>query len=147
MSAPVMCPYCGPWNEHPDGVEMELKDISDVALYWMQCPVCWKSSPVKSTPEAAREAARRRFKPMQKPLTLEEVKQHIESGNVRPLRIEFNPNDNDLARTASLTSKWRNAGNIREIIETQEDVYSIDLRFWWEEPTDEECRAAKWEVK
>lgn len=64
----VFCPYCGPWNDHPDGVEMKLKDVPGLDVFWMECPVCRNGSPVKATPEAAIEAAKRRFTPMQRPM-------------------------------------------------------------------------------
>ena len=132
-----LCPYCGPWNGHPDGVEMENK------FMWFKCPVCHSRSPFVKKSEDNLTAALRRFQPMQKPMTLEEVKQHLASGNQRPLRIEFNPSDIRY-RDETLFSLWRFPHNVGALC-SRENQYNVVFRFWLEEPTDEERAAAKWE--
>lgn len=56
----VYCPYCGPWNGHPNGVEMVLCKLIFDTDYWYQCPVCRSSSPMCPTKEEANAAALRR---------------------------------------------------------------------------------------
>lgn len=67
-----MCQYCGQWNGHPDGVVMEVK-LEDWFDYRCVCPVCKATGPKASTPEDAIDDALRRFQPIQKPMTLEEI--------------------------------------------------------------------------
>ena len=141
MSEKILCPYCGEWNGHPDGVEMKLQDDGneiEPVTFWYECCICGNMSPAKITLEEARAAALRRFTPMQKPLSLEEVFRHIDSENERPLCIEFNP-------PAPWERKWRAAKNIRWYVQTNPQGYNRYYRFWREDPTDEERQAAGWE--
>lgn len=75
-----LCPYCGPWNGHPDGVEMIpiksprfLPDKTRILGTFYKCPCCGARSPWEHMQDVAFASALRRFQPMQKPLTLEEI--------------------------------------------------------------------------
>ena len=99
MNEKIYCPYCGPWNGHPDGVEMEpvVWEYSYIHFrtQWrahFRCPNCKTYSPGSAPMNSAREAeqearsiALRRFKPLQKPLTLEDVAQH----NIEKLKKRY----------------------------------------------------------
>ena len=151
-----LCPYCGPWNGHPDGVEMKetyhVEHFSLINIWW-RCPICGSTSPIATGiyPRCASQAhdeayqdAISRFRPMQKPLTLEEVKRHIAEGNERPLYIEFNFSAKPNFRGTSFYPLWRAYDNIQALIR-HEERYNVEFRFWWEKPTDEERAAASWE--
>ena len=77
MADKPLCPYCGPWNGHPDGVDMVRRDDGDPELdidwFLHECPSCGSTAPKGLTENDALASALRRFQPMQKPLTLEEV--------------------------------------------------------------------------
>ena len=84
-----LCPYCGPWNGYPDGVEM-LKGYNQHLIYYT-CPSCDSITPgIHFDKESDVEAQRwedalayalRRFQPMQKPLTNEQMKERVDSSD------------------------------------------------------------------
>lgn len=66
----VYCPYCGPWNGHPNGVEMVEEgnwndwpeQIDSPYQFWYySCPACGSESPCATSLEEARTAAQHRF--------------------------------------------------------------------------------------
>lgn len=155
MDEKVLCPYCGPWNGHPDGVEMRLQNLfagQSCRYWWYQCPECGSRTPVvKLHCSMAHEAERitgktafRRFQPMQKPLTLEEAieaeyvwmqsRVTTQSGYVRVVLYE-----NKYERVCA----YRAGDNEPDMIRA--DWYGIIWRCWRTRPTDEERAAAKWE--
>lgn len=139
-----LCPYCGPWNGQPDGVEMIPRDFGAGGPAFCICPICSSRSPVRTRLDDAIADALRRFQPIQKPLTLEEVKRHIAEGNERPLYIEFSFSAKPNFRDTSFYPLWRGYDNIQALIR-HEERHNVEFRFWWEEPTAEERAAAKWE--
>lgn len=146
MNDKVMCPYCGPWNGHPDGAEMELETNSHAdgtVDMWYGCTVCKIRSPIGWDRDATHFVAMRRFAPMQKPLTLDEVKRRCSDIFGRPLYIEWRPIERfDEFRTA--WPPWKLIENVARLIKN-ESRYNRDFRFWLNEPTDDERRAAGWE--
>ena len=87
MDNKLLCPYCGPWNGHPDGVEMVLTKLAKVEngiQVCKVCPECFSESPdvvvdksvsIEERNMIADSVAEHRFHPMQKPMTLEEIKE------------------------------------------------------------------------
>lgn len=73
MKDKILCPYCGPWNGHPDGVEMEHKNgaYGKFAVDYYGCNVCQAHSPMflekegnfSENADRARTAAMHRFAP------------------------------------------------------------------------------------
>ena len=146
MSDKVLCPYCGPWNGHPEGVEMDLTPIKVSGAYAREyigyifiCPECDSYSPQKKIREETRAAAMRRFKPMQKPLTIDEMKS-IEPPY--PLWTEGKTTgillpDILCAATNDVAVHFRVFGEWVE-------MYGKTYRCWRTRPTDEERAAADW---
>ena len=144
-----LCPYCGPWNGHPDGVEMIHQRESmgmRMGYDYTYCPRCAARGPGVYTQDGkfagkqkeAMKAALRRFQPMQKPLTLEEA-QAIQ--NVVPVFLERRDGDIiSLLFTSCGVTEYPKL-HYRPIW----SGYGRVWRIWWAYPTDEERAAAKWE--
>ena len=157
MENKPLCPYCGPWNGHPDGVEMEevyhVEHFSLINIWW-RCPECGSTSPIASDiyPRCASQAhneayqdAIRRFQPMQKPLTLEEVLAIDDIGF--PCFVEFREENGQTdIEPEILTNRYHHYGeqNIDCVTFRLSDI-NVTWRPWRTRPTDEERAAAKWE--
>ena len=151
MAEKILCPYCGAWNRHPDGVEMIPQRESmgmRMGYDYLYCPRCAARGPgvytqdgnFEGKQEAARAAALRRFTPMQKPLTLEEVR-GIKS--LYPLWIEYKV-DGLLTPKIMMPHGSEVVVHFNNIGEWA-DSYGITYRCWRTRPTDEERQAARWE--
>lgn len=155
-----LCPYCGPWNGHPDGVGM-IPDtwqvvVSSLETKWradFRCPFCHTRSPatgiMNSLKEAVDEAnsiALRRFQPMQKPMTLQEVTERLKGESRFPAWVE--QYNNGICEKAYATrAAIGNTGVKRCYNKAMSENYCIGFRYWdcKEKPTAEERAAAKWE--
>ena len=151
----VYCPYCGPWNGHPEGVEME--DI----YYYFECPVCKSKSPnvlwdipsstirVVGKRKRAKLYALQRFKPPIKPLEINEL---------RPGDVVWLEERDKCVCCVHLDywspQSWRE-NNLSIPIEffRQDSAkfyfvpnYGKKWRCWRERPTCFECMAAEWEA-
>lgn len=164
MDKKPLCPYCGPWNGYPDGVEMEMSVTHcptkqkaggyayeyDVIFHCKTCGSMspgsgWKGSK-KVAEEAARAAALRRFAPMQKPLTLDEIYASNDA-----LLMEFK------GEPAGIHDEWVLYSHTEDETcrfwifgqycgkEHNINRYGKTWRCWRTRPTDDERRAAAWE--
>lgn len=155
-----LCPYCGPWNGHPDGVEMNAVgrwkagpkatfDESDMKrLYRYKCPVCGALTPDMDTLEDATNTANRRFQPMQKPLELKEFLQDI----IAPFPVWVEMADGGSLEPA-IAMYYDPSGFVKmdgyrgDVLCGIVDGYGTKWRVWHtlNRPTFEERAAAKWE--
>lgn len=145
MNDKILCPYCG---------SVMVRGDCTFELYYV-CPNCDSESPIVSpfthttdTKEELWECARiealRRFTPMQKPMTAEMVLAHIESESYRPLYMEYNPNGERWKSKLFWDTMWRDIDCVKLIMKNISNEYDVELRFWWEQPTDEEISEAPW---
>ena len=147
-----LCPYCGPWNGHPDGVEMIaiksprfLPDNTRILGTFYKCPCCGARSPWEHMQDVAFASALRRFQPMQRPLTLEEARALEEN----PKWVEIREESDNCQSGWSIASceydykfyyeRFRTMGYLAI------DKYGKTWRCCRTRPTDEERAAAKWE--
>lgn len=137
-----LCPYCGEHNGHPDGVEMADME------YWYRCPVCGCLTPLVTRKEDNLPTALRRFQPMQKPLTLDEVEDVC---NDDPMYMEIATGADEIdgywvrcPQYDETTVDFLHFGQ-RRLDRRNAGEYSKTWRCWRTRPTDEERAAAKWE--
>ena len=144
-----LCPYCGAWNGHPDGVEM--KPIGGAIAKRFRCPECDAMSPLKDNTDDALASAIRRFQPLQKPLTLEEVRSlcRDEEDRREHIFIEFRRSVslNTYARPLNYDEHGIDAmiPEERPHLMMYDSKYNRTWRPWLTIPTAEERAAAKWE--
>lgn len=138
----VLCPYCG--------TVMILERGHESGLSY-SCPNCWSESPFikykggEDTKAICYEAALRR--PLQKPLTLEELHALIDPGDEVVTYCEAKNRDDDL----TYAHIWR--GNLVVYANGDRiaknaiiyDRYGKTWRAWATRPTDEERASAPWE--
>lgn len=154
MSERILCPYCGPWNKHPDGVEMvdegneyaDPRSLGLPLLYWYRCPCCNSQAPSGRNRKEARKNALRRFTPTraQVPLTLDEIRamktpwpvwlELLHPNHLRPVILSSYDAKRDLLTTSDTV--LRNTG-----------AYNTTWRLWSTKPTDCDRKAARWEEK
>lgn len=141
---PPQCPMGHKMRLYREGKKYHYECLECSIGYY---PIVGWSSPIRPTPEEAYDAAMRR--PMQKPLTLEE----LESGkyNQYTLWIEqrFNKEmppiypvmfQSVLANICIWFIDYTGRGRSSVI-----QNYGKEFVLWYVKPTDEECAAAKWE--
>ncbi len=140
MDDTVLCPYCG--------TEMDVAGYADG--YTAVCSGCMSEGPFMNAPKEARAAARKRYVPPVKPLTLDELK----AMNGEPVWIVEFPD----------WGHWELADNAEMYLEERdEDLYNLrmpkgmtdpDGRFglhvmgwlaYKSKPADEDRAAAEWE--
>lgn len=132
MSEPekALCPYCG--------AEMCVDSYFKREFgprYFCHCWTCGSMGPDGGeTEEKAREAALKRYKPMQKPLTWEEVIAHE-----KPYHLWV-----EERRASSKVYQYIFYDRYMIYADNQ---YGVSFRFWATKPTDAERAAAKWEDK
>ena len=142
MNDKPLCPYCGPWNRNPNGVEMELQFLASLD-YVYRCPKCKTYSPKRSTKKGAADAALRRFTPPQKPMTLDEVKSAESTAVFLEVRNSIE---------CVIVIKYRKAEEAVWFVFDDGysygytiDIYGTGWRCWRTHPTNEERSAAPWE--
>lgn len=142
--API-CPYCGSM--------MVYNQCRTTAWYGYYectkagCRACaprialhGKTGTDPKDKEAAYTAAMERAEPVNRVLTLTEVKAHIaESLDVPSLYMDFIPPN------GKWEVHWREGENIRDAITYSASSYGKKWRCWLRKPTPDECAAAKWE--
>lgn len=134
----VLCPYCG--------AEMNLDRQDDGYVFgaaYYVCQECGSTSPTANTEAAALAAARARYLPPNRPLTLEEAKglDADEVGDI-PCFVEVEPNwyekDPD-----DFDPRLR-AATICKLSLSEPTYYNKDFRVWLRKPTQAEMDAAGW---
>lgn len=155
----IICPYCGS--------EMRQARLSGKPYAWYECKntACNASSPIVCGQEEAYQKAMCRYRPMQRPMTLEEIKAHIgfqingltawtTRPAARPLYVELRNGSklaNVLGKIATINDKefcpWARANDVLKLIahKVSPIVFNRIIRFWYDEPTEAEKEAAKWE--
>lgn len=126
MTDKVMCPYCG------SEMKIDRQDDGYVfgAAYYV-CQECGSTSPTANTDAAALAAARARYLPPNRPLTLAEVTQlDTDEDGDAPCWIED--------RVFSLSAKYVST-NPDDLVD-----YGRDYRVWLRKPTQAEMDAAGW---
>ena len=146
------CPYCG--------AEMRLEDNEDVLfgvfsdeekMYWYQCnaPSCGIHSPANHTKAGAYKAAMKRYEEPNRVLTMDEVRAQ------RLVWAEYKERPTDIAKLLLVCWLKRYSGYDYFVVINEDGIYregSMRLtkvrvysdyhklaRFWWKEPTVEEC--------
>ena len=136
MTEKVPCPYCG--------AEMELscyfviRSRKYATRNRFVCKECDAYAPSGDSEKNAIAAALRRYTPPIKPLTLEEVSEHVKDHDAAPLWYQEIHSD--------LNSEWVLADTVSQwIIEKYVSWYGKTWRCWERKPTEEEMEAAAWE--
>lgn len=128
----VYCPYCGK--------EMRLINQYPSSGFLFNCDECGATSPSGETVEEAYAIARCR--PLQKTLTLEEVKKQV------AVWVEWVWSYENISPAMYLCSDYRtmcfDEGFAKSYRLPKAD-YGKKWRCWATKPTDEERKAAKWE--
>lgn len=124
----VLCPWCG----------SEMVPTFIGKINWYRCRKCSASSPIAYSRDEAFENALRRYKPLQKPLTLEEMKEQkavwIETDVVFPAVLDIS----DDAYNAFIRSDG-------DCFVEKTKLYGKCWRCWAKKPTDAEREAEKLE--
>ena len=122
---PVYCPYCG----H----EMDLFQ-GDENEWWYTCnwDSCHAFAPSGTTPDEACQKAQQRFKPTQKPMTLEEV---MKLKIPCPVWKEYNAKYFEYPIFPTILDYV----TIHDL-----DFYGEEYRYWLEMPCADERDAAPW---
>lgn len=142
---PVTCPWCG----H----EMTLRDNEyqdDNFCAWYECVACLADSPLtegyKTIEEARLEAYKRAIaKPLQKPMTWEEV----ETWPHDWIFLEFDISGSVYVMEPSVNKFQTQTLNVRIFGELGYETYGPygdGFRCWDHYPTEEERRAAPWKT-
>lgn len=141
MIEKILCPYCGQWNGHPNGVLMaSIGDRYGRSIKRFFCPECNAMSPLTKTGMGgAVDAAMRRFTPMQMPLTLDEVASIIWCRTNLPPMVYVE------TKVFAVASGWRSYKDFCDHLDNMCDTYGKAWRAWAHKPTDEERAAANWE--
>lgn len=165
MDKKPICPYCGEWNGHPNGVEMVgdeefVRGDPSCFEYFAKCPSCGSRGPIScefdvTTPvyRGWQDANRRyaladaihRFRTMQKPLILEEARSCDDEDY---LWIEYSYGYIECVKIRGLdpatgyVSIWK-FGYEHSIGESMKN-YGVKWRLWKDKPTDEERDDAQW---
>ena len=140
MTDKVLCPWCG--------AEMEMMATYsnyDVPVWGarMWCAKCTAAGPLvnddneATAKKAARAAALRRYEPPVRPMTLDEVKEHVTELEPYPLWLE----DNDEPSNTG----WIYGHIVRDWLDGYSEPYGYGWRCWPRKPTDEERKEAKWD--
>lgn len=130
----VYCPYCGK--------EMRFRDQYPFAGFLFVCN-CAATSPVGETVEEAYDLARHR--PLQKPLTLDEVKEQV------AVWVEFFWKCKSAKYVEPALYVCTGGGTTSfdegfcEQYRLENDEYGVRWRCWAMKPTDEERKEAKWD--
>lgn len=133
------CPYCGG--------TMILEVCHRRGLSYA-CPACWSESPFVKYEDGGHmgalclEAAMRR--PIQKPLTLEELKALIDAGKEAVTYCEAHGDNNTYANIWIGNSVIDIIG-VYQVENISFESYGKTWRAWASRPTDEERAAAQWE--
>ena len=151
MTDKVLCPYCGS--------EMIGQNVTQVfGVYWAQakCEHCKSTGPlicgerglVTDAEEMARKsalaAAQARYLPPNRPLTLEEVKEHCKGGtSATPLWVEFDEGINRWVRIAP-EEPGCELEYVTVFVSMMWPRYGKEWRCWLRKPTQTEMDAAGW---
>lgn len=141
MTETPKCPYCG--------AGMELKYVC--GEFFCLCAACEATSPMGTSKEAALSAALHRAEPVNRPLTLEELKAHCAKGrDAEPLWVEFDT-VSDMALWVLANTPYgmdeKDIPSIAYWLKDKELVseYGKFWRCWPRKPTREQMAAEKWE--
>lgn len=149
MTEKVLCPYCGHEMRNEDWVNVSGKYLSYAVCSNNACqsigPTVTGYETMAEARAAALAAAQARYLPPNRPLTLDEVKEHCKGGpSATPLWVEFDEGLNRWVRIAS-----EKPGCILDyvavFISIMSSLYGKEWRCWLRKPTQEEMDAAEWE--
>lgn len=149
----IKCPYCG----------AIMSFEADSCHLWMKCDFCLSASPKAEKPnmpngdfsaigwaiywakceEIAKKAALRR--PLQKPLTLWELHELIDSGDEVVIYIETDNHVETYANIIYGMNIFDRYGETEGVDFLRFETYGKTWRAWATRPTDEERAAAPWE--
>lgn len=149
MIEKVLCPYCGSEMKHIRFIGM----TNNKYMAYTVCSnnACHSISPTvigyKTSDEAkaaALSAAQARYLPPNRPLTLDEVKEHCKGGaSATPLWVEF---DEGISRWVRITpnSQGCELEYVSEFVNLMWPQYKKSWRCWLKKPTEAEMDAAGW---
>lgn len=165
---PIYCPFCGPWNGHPDGVRMVLTESvphhGRPVTFWYKCPTCNAYAPWEDckTPDEAYKLAALRFSKPQEPMTVAELQEAANSacptvwmqdlgGNVKRVTLISGDNGNYLG-LKDYDYAGRAPAHYKNISPAYRPMYAKYIRFWQEypsamdvhQPWDAEATRSKW---
>ena len=144
----VLCPYCGHEMKSEDLVKIDGEYLSYAVCSNNACqsigPTVTNYETMDEARAAALAAAQARYLPPNRPLTLDEVKEHCKGGpSATPLWVEFDEGLNRWVRIAS-----EKPGCILDyvavFISIMPSLYGKEWRCWLRKPTQAEMDAAGW---
>ena len=148
MEDKVLCPYCG--SEMKRWTEYELPNQTYFTVRYI-CGECGATSPQQvhtdreRANELAKEEALKRFKPLQKPMTLEEASGTNEFVWIETITNKFVcPCDLCYAPEGGRRLTAYMIGDIFQLY--YESQYNKTWRCWATKPTEEERQAAEWDT-
>ena len=148
MDKKVLCPYCGSEMKSADWVKVDGKYLSYAVCSNDACqsigPTVTGYETMAEARAAALSAAQARYMPPNRPLTLDEVKEHCKGGaSATPLWVEFDEGINRLVRIAPI-SKGCELEYVSEFVDLMWQQYKKSWRCWLKKPTQAEMDAAGW---
>lgn len=149
MTDKVLCPYCG--SEMVVIISIYLDSPGWVGQTLCPGKGCNALGPrvtgyktKAAAKEAALAAARARYLPPNRPLTLDEVKAHCKGGaSAMPLWVEFDDGISGWVRIAP-KSQGCELEYVSDFVDLMWQQYKKSWRCWLKKPTQEEMDAAGW---
>lgn len=144
----VLCPYCGSEMKNKDWAKVDGGYLSYAVCSNEACqsfgPTVTGYETMAEARAAALAAAQARFLPPNRPLTLDEVKEHCKGGaSATPLWVEFDEGINRWVRIAP-NSKGCELEYVSEFVDLMWQQYKKSWRCWLKKPTEAEMDAAGW---
>ncbi len=148
MMEKVLCPYCGDEMKRNVFVKTNGKYL---AYTMCSNKACQSISPTVTGYEtmaearaAALSAAQARYLPPNRPLTLDEVKEHCKGGtSATPLWVEFDEGINRWVRIAP-EKPGCELNYVTVFVSIMSSLYGKEWRCWLRKPTQAEMDAAGW---
>ena len=148
MTDKVLCPYCGAEMKSSGWVSLINGNLAYTVCSNNRCKSAGPYVRGYETNEeacaAALAAARARYLPPNRPLALDEVKEHCKGGpSATPLWVEF---DEGLNRWVRIDSEKRGCilDYVTVFISIMSSLYGKEWRCWLRKPTQAEMDAAGW---
>lgn len=148
MARKAYCPYHGPWNGFPNGVEMKHywadAPFGGKIVHWYECPVCDNGAPAADTEEGAWLNAVRLYLPQQ-PLTVDQLDDPdiIEGA----LWLEYVAHPLRCVHVIDVQEQWVRMQAFDWALSWSLDKkdYGSMWRMWLRKPTDDDIADAPWE--
>lgn len=148
MTDKVLCPYCGHEMKSSGWVSLINGNLAYTVCSNNRCksagPYVRGYETMAEARAAALAAAQARYLPPNRPLTLDEVKEHCKgSTSATPLWVEFDEGLNRWVRIAP-EKPGCELDYVAVFVSIMSSLYGKEWRCWLRKPTQEEMDAAGW---